>query len=357
MPRPSLPHLHFTCATWPAADITYTTMAITRSRHSAASLSSTHAPKAMRISAPSAATKVSSPLKVTKKQHPKRLREHIERSFSHIAVPKDLALPQLFIDFHAPEFVKGVRHVIAVDPTLYPAIVWDNFAAFAEEKEPPLQGLQLILHYWISLVSSVISQQVSGAAAKAIKGRFMELFDNEPTPEKVLQVPSETLKGVGLLNMKVKYVMHISETFCSGDSNLSKPEFFGRCSSDELIEELVQLKGIGEWSAKMFSIFTLKQMDVFAHDDLGVARGVARYLQVRPQLLQEVKAGVEAMETLKAGLKKKAKFHSDKSKRDWVPVHDEYVKFLALRYQPYRLVFMMIMWRLSSTDIAALESE
>ena len=73
---------------------------------------------------------------------------------------------------------------------------------------------------------------------------------------------------------------------------------------------------------RMFFLFTLKNMDVFAHDDLGVVRGITRYFEVRPEILAETKQGVHLDEQRKAALQKKIKFAVTGSKRHWTPLHD-----------------------------------
>lgn len=285
----------------------------------------------------------------------KKVKPHIETYYSHIEIPSDLSLPNEFVQSHTPEFIDGVKHILSLDRSLYPAIIHDKFRVFNLSQEPIKAENDLINYYYNSLIRSILGQQISGHAAKAIEGRFKLLFEGDPTPQKTLELLPEILKGVGLSSMKLKYILHISETFAKGDSNLSHPEFYTNASTDELIKELTLLKGIGEWSARMFCLFTLKHIDVFAYDDLGVARGVARYLEVRPELLAEVKKGVQAVEELKARLKRKGKFENANSKRDWKPLHDEYVKFLALKFLPYQLVFMLLMWRLSDTNTEVLQ--
>lgn len=306
--------------------------------------------KLAKVAAPPASPKLP-----RKKAGPK---PHIETLYAHIVTPDNLQLPQSFIDFHSPQFVEGCNHVLKIDPSLYPVLSQSRFDTFSKKQAAQIEnedGDKVILGYWYSLVSSVISQQVSGSAARAIKGRFQALFDGKPTPQAALAVDRDTLKAVGLLSMKLNYIVHISEVFSSPDSKLTSLSFYKNCTSEELVAELTKLKGIGEWSARMFAVFTLKDLDIFAYDDLGVARGVARYLEVRPETLKETKDGVHAVEELKIRLKRKSKFFAAQSKRDWVPLHDEYVKFLALKYEPYRLVFMLIMWELSATNIDALE--
>lgn len=270
-------------------------------------------------------------------------------------IPEDLLLPREFIESHEPDFIEGVRHVLLVDPSLYPVIVHRPFTAFARSEQPSETECDVIHRYWYALISSVIGQQVSGSAARAIQGRFDELFGGEPTAPQVEHKTDEQLRGAGLLALKCKYVRHISQRFCE-ECPLTQPSFYRDHSKEQIIEELTGLKGIGEWTARMFAMFSLRDLDIFAYDDLGVARGVARYLENRPEVLAEVKQGVHAVEALKKGLAKKGKFQTKTLKRTWTPLHDEYVKFLGLRYAPYQLVFMLVMWRLSATNLAVFEN-
>lgn len=303
-------------------------------------------------------TKVTKPKKepVTRSPSKSKPKKDIEEYFKAIEVPSDYSLPQWYVDLHHEDFIKGVKYVIEKDPSLYPVLVHAPFKSFTKGEKKTLSESEQLHQYWYALIKSILGQQISGSAAKAIEERFNALFEGDCTPQAVLKVDQETLRAVGLLGQKLKYITHISEVFSSPDARLTNLQFYEESSNDELVAELTKLKGIGEWLAKMFSVFTLKELDIFAYDDLGVARGVARYLANRPQLLQEVKDGVHAVEVLKNGLKKKGKFMTASSKRDWVPLHDEYVKFLGLMYSPYQLVFMFAMWRLASTNVEVLEN-
>jgi len=283
---------------------------------------------------------------------------HLEDLLGHIEIPTDNKLPTSYLEYHDPEFVKGLNWVIKKDPTLYPVIVHQNFKHFKrKESEESLSDDETILKYWYALISSVISQQISGLAARSIEGKFRALFeDEEPTPAKVLSKTLDELRSAGLSNQKLNYITHISQVFSDPNSNLSKIQFYKENSVDQVIEELTLLKGIGVWSAKMFALFTLNNLDVFAYDDLGIARGAAKYLIRRPKYLQRIKAEVNANEELKKLLKRKSKFESSKGKRDWTPYHDEYIKYLGLEFSPYQLVIMLIFWRLGSTNIDVLEN-
>ncbi|EMG46266.1 MAG1 DNA-3-methyladenine glycosylase [Candida maltosa Xu316] len=302
---------------------------------------------------------------ITKKRQPlakkpklTKTSSDLEDLLTHISVPEDLSLPQSYIDNHTPEFINGIKHVLTVDPTLYPVIIHQDFTRFGSSVQKHKYADDGKIHtYWLSLIRSVIAQQVSGAAARAIETRFEGLFGDEiPTPEATLKFTPEELRAVGLSNMKTKYVQSISEAFSDVNNPLTKIEFYKESNLDDILTELCKLKGIGMWSAKMFAIFTLEEMDVFAEDDLGIARGMARYLNKRPELMKKIKQESADDEETQSMLKKKSKFASKSdSKRTWTPIHDGYVKYAARPYEPYRTVLMMILWRLSSTNIDVLE--
>ncbi|KAI5957904.1 MAG1 [Candida margitis] len=280
-----------------------------------------------------------------------------------VEIPSDLSLPQEFIDYHIPGFIKGVQYCIERDPSLYPIVVRENFSGFGsrgfDEKLSKADDDRIHL-YWYSLVRSVIAQQVSGAAAKSIEGKFKALFGDSsiPTAKATLDMSEEQLRSVGLSRPKVKYVHHISQVFADPQDKLTQLDFYRNAPIDEIYTELCRLKGIGLWSAKMFALFTLEELDVFAEDDLGIARGMAKYLEQRPEVLAGAKKEVANDEFKQAGLKKRSKFfNKSDSKRTWKPIHDVYVLHVAEKFKPFRSAYMMILWRLSSTNIDVLNKD
>lgn len=307
-------------------------------------------------------TPPSSPSK-KKTASPKKVNVELEDALGHIVVPKDLSLPKEFAEFHSPEFINGVNHIIKTDPTLYPVIVYKNFPLYAvagsTDSKVPQTEADILQLYWYALISGIISQQVSGAAALSIENKFNMLFGPEgtknATPELVLQKTHEELRGAGLSNKKVEYVQNISEHFINPkDNKLARLEFYKNSSDEEISEELILLKGIGPWSIKMFLTFTLNRFNVFAFDDLGVARGSYRYLNRRKSLLEKIKKEVKKDEALTKLLSKRSKFAASKGKRDWTPYHDVYIAKLGEEFKPYQLIMMMLLWRLSSTNVDVL---
>ena len=300
---------------------------------------------------------VSKPKSPTKLNRTKSAKPTLEEYLaSQITDVYEGTLPEDFVSYHRPEFIDGCHHILKIDPSLYPAMIHSKFTQFSNVKCDPQEPSEIIRSYWYSLLSSIIAQQISGFAAEAIEGKFKALFGDEiPTPELTLKLTHEQLQAAGLSNQKAKYIQHISHQFTQ-DCNLTSVEFYSTASVEELTAELTKLNGIGEWSAKMFILFTLKNLDVFAYEDLGVARGMAKYLARRPTILKEIKL-LSHSEKVKKALTRKPKFASkDNSKRDWVPIHDEYVKLVGDLYKPYKSVFNLLLWRISSTNINILES-
>jgi len=129
-----------------------------------------------------------------------------------------------------------------------------------------------ITNYYESLVRSIVYQQLSGKAAATIYGRFKGMFslDAFPKPKDVLEIPHESLRSVGLSNQKANYIRDLSEKWKRGEVDLSNIESM----SDEAIsDELIKVKGIGQWTADMFLMFTLVRPDVFPFGDLGIQKG------------------------------------------------------------------------------------
>lgn len=118
------------------------------------------------------------------------------------------------------------------------------------------------------LVRSIISQQISTSAANSIRKRLIALAaPNAITPESLLSFKIEQLRSVGLSPQKAAYMHDLALKASDGTINLRT---IGRWSDEDVIQQLIQVKGIGRWTAQMFLIFSLGRLDVFPHDDLGV---------------------------------------------------------------------------------------
>ena len=123
-------------------------------------------------------------------------------------------------------------------------------------------------HYG-ALVRAIVGQQLSVSAARAIYGRLTARFgDRPPTPQQILaDEPEELRAAAGLSRAKVGYLRSLAEHVISGELELERMEDL---SDDEVIAELVAVKGLGTWSAHMFLMFHMERPDVLPVGDLGV---------------------------------------------------------------------------------------
>lgn len=124
------------------------------------------------------------------------------------------------------------------------------------------------------LVQSIISQQISTAAAATIGQRLRLLVaGGELTAEVVAELSDEQLKAAGISPQKLSYLRDL--TRCTLDGVISFRRI-SRASDEAAIEELIQVRGIGRWTAQMYLIFSLGRPDVFAPDDLGLRNAMQR---------------------------------------------------------------------------------
>jgi DNA-3-methyladenine glycosylase II len=129
-------------------------------------------------------------------------------------------------------------------------------------------------NYYQELVESIVGQQLSVKAAAAIRGRFLELFGGKfPTPAQILTKKVDDFRAIGFSRAKSAYVLDLAQHVVDGRV---KFDHLDELSNDEIIKELTAVKGIGEWTAHMFLMFSLGRLDVLAHGDLGIRMGVKK---------------------------------------------------------------------------------
>ncbi|RYP93038.1 hypothetical protein DL770_000912 [Monosporascus sp. CRB-9-2] len=250
---------------------------------------------------------------------------------------------------------EACAHLIRVDPRMKPLIDAHPCRIFSPE------GLAEQIDPFESLCSGIISQQVSGAAAKAIKRRFVELFSSPrddddhhqgegdesrggnamidddaaaekkktrfPHPSQVAACPIDRLRSAGLSQRKAEYVRGLAEKFGSGELSA---RLLADAPYEEVLARLTAVRGLGQWSVEMFACFALKRMDVFSLGDLGVQRGMAAFLG-RDVARLKSKGG-------------KWKYMSEAEMRE-----------VSERFAPYRSLFMWYMWRVEETDVSTME--
>lgn len=136
-----------------------------------------------------------------------------------------------------------------------------------------------------TLVSSIISQQISTAAAATIKRRLHQAIMDRAglsklptlTAEHLKQFDLDSFREIGISRQKATYLLDLAEKVQVGTVELHK---MARMSDEQIIEQLLQIKGIGRWTAQMFLIFSMARMDVLPVDDLGIKNAVQRQYQL-----------------------------------------------------------------------------
>jgi len=190
------------------------------------------------------------------------------------------------------------------------------------EKDPVLNGVIKITgklnhlkqkDLYHSLLSSVISQQLSTKAAATIWSRFMELLMQNPEPKHIIALSADKLQSVGLSSQKAGYLKAVAEFALEGKLEVIQINHF---PDDELVDYLTKIKGVGRWTAEMILIFSLNRPDVFPIYDLGI----------RQSLLMLY--GLE-----------------DHGKVTDAELHD-----LSKQWQPYRSLVSRHLWRLRDTN-------
>ena len=156
-------------------------------------------------------------------------------------------------------------------------------ADYLSKADPLLQpviaraGLCTIRHhtdYYQALVDAIISQQLSVHAARSIENRFRELFGGQfPSAEQILTKDVDTLRGLGFSRAKATYVLDLAQHIVDGKVRF---DHLDDLSNDEVIAELVPVKGIGVWTAHMFLMFCMGRADILPVGDLGIRNGIRK---------------------------------------------------------------------------------
>ncbi|HMJ73899.1 MAG TPA: DNA-3-methyladenine glycosylase [Solirubrobacterales bacterium] len=133
----------------------------------------------------------------------------------------------------------------------------------SEEKPPDAYG---------ALLRAIVGQQLSTKAARTIYLRVCDLFGGStPSPEQLLEASEEDLRGCGLSGRKVEYVRDLAVHVLDGELELDR---LGDLSDEEAIEEIVAVRGLGQWTAEMFLLFHLERPDVLSGGDLGIRKAI-----------------------------------------------------------------------------------
>jgi len=123
-----------------------------------------------------------------------------------------------------------------------------------------------------ALLRAIVGQQLSTKAARTIYLRVVDLFGGTtPTPEQLLEASEQDLRGCGLSGRKTEYIRDLAAHVISGELELERLEELG---DEEVIEEIVAVRGLGQWTAEMFLLFHLQRPDVLSGGDLGIRKAI-----------------------------------------------------------------------------------
>lgn len=164
---------------------------------------------------------------------------------------------------------KHKKHLKKVDPVLREVVT---------RIELPPRTLHK--NYFQALAQAIISQQLSTKAAATIRGRVVALFGAKkfPTPDDFLKMPDKKLRAAGLSHSKISYIKNLARFYKEHEEEFKNLK---KLSDEEIIAMLVQIKGVGKWTAEMFLIFTLGREDVFSHGDLGLRNAIKKLYKLR----------------------------------------------------------------------------
>ena len=137
---------------------------------------------------------------------------------------------------------------------------------------------ELELDIYISLLNSIVSQQLSTKVVRIIWKRFTDLFVNEyPIARKLLTMEHDLLRGIGLSNNKVRYVKNVAEFSLENDISF---DYLLSKNNEEIMAYLTQIKGVGRWTVQMILMFPMDRPNVFPVDDLGIQKGMKKLYRI-----------------------------------------------------------------------------
>jgi DNA-3-methyladenine glycosylase II len=164
------------------------------------------------------------------------------------------------------------------------------------------------------IARAIVYQQLSGKAAATIHGRVCALFPNAAIdPALLLTMPDEQLRGAGLSRAKAAYLRDLAARSTSGALRV---DMLHELPDDDILSQLVAVKGVGVWTAQMFLMFRLGRLDILPGSDLGIRKGV------------QMAYGMRSLPTPKK------------------------VEELGARWAPYRTVASWYLWRLLDVEPA-----
>jgi DNA-3-methyladenine glycosylase II len=164
------------------------------------------------------------------------------------------------------------------DPDVKPNY-WDRAKRALARRDPVMAGIMrghpkvFMMRRgepFMTLARAIVGQQISVKAAQSVWDRLVVCV-GEVTPEQILSRERPALRACGLSDRKTEYIADLAQHFADGKIHVQR---WPQMSDEEIIAELVEVRGIGRWTAEMFLMFNLLRPDVFPLDDLGLQKGI-----------------------------------------------------------------------------------
>jgi DNA-3-methyladenine glycosylase II len=162
---------------------------------------------------------------------------------------------------------KAIHHLRKSDPVL--SVIIKSVGSYKMNYDDPA---------FASLAEAIVYQQLHGKAAATIFKRLTDLTGLPLTPQGILKLSEEQMRGAGLSKQKLSYLRDLAAKAASGEVDFAKlPDL----PDDEVIKELTKIKGIGVWTAQMFLMFSLRRPNVLPTGDLGIQMAIRKHYRKR----------------------------------------------------------------------------
>ena len=163
---------------------------------------------------------------------------------------------------------------------------WNKGKIFLSNKDKVLKKLiqtyrneylNLNSNYFHSLINSIIGQQISVSAADSMKTKFFKLKRNI-TPQTVSKLRTTDLRKCGLSRQKILYIRNISKFFLQNKKFIKN---INKTSEEEIYNNLIEIKGVGNWTIHMFLMFSYGSSNIFPTGDLGFLKAISKLYKVQ----------------------------------------------------------------------------
>jgi DNA-3-methyladenine glycosylase II len=176
--------------------------------------------------------------------------------------------------FMTHPFLANAQQHLSADPIMQRLIQQHTAPAWRDQTD-------LLL----DLVDSIIGQQLSVKVGDVLMRRFMLLLPQGIDPEAILKIDDEAIRGCGISSAKIRAIKGAAAARLEGGLD---PEKFAQMSDEEAVNNLIQLRGVGPWTAQMLLIFSMQRPDVFSVGDLGLRNAVKKLYGIDPKDLPAI---------------------------------------------------------------------